>query len=518
MVLVDAGRAVLLAGLTVAVLANVATIWLLYIVAFVLGCFETMFDTAASSMLPNVVGKDKVVAANSRLNAVELTMNQFVGPPIGGFLASIAIATAFGTAGRRLPRGAALPRDADRHVPGRAHGPARVDRVGDPRRPPYLVHHRLLRTLALVVGPMNLASTAVFAVLVLYVVAPGPLGLDGVGFGLLLTVARRRDGRRDAARDPDRTAGSAGRTCSSPASPRSWSSTSSGSSSRNPLAIGIILALSSTIGGAFNVVFGSIRQRIVPNHLLGRVMASFRVISWGSLPIGALLGGIIGQTFGLPAVFIGAALIHVALLPSRLILTDAFMAQVEAAASRERGRPAGRRGVVLRSPSQAGDLPPGPNRDGCGQAQSSSSPDRSLRLSATIRNRLRWGRRAQATAAAASRRTTTSRGSVRPLTVSARRSATSVRPPAAQAVALTTSSPAPASDPSRAATLTVSPRAVKSRRSSSPTVPTKASPVWTPTPTRTPPVDRGRDRRPRRARPHRPRSPGSRAARRSRPG
>jgi len=97
-----------------------------------------------------------------------------------------------------------------------------------------------------------------------------------------------------------------------------------------PILIGVILALSCTVGGAFNVVFGSIRQRIVPNHLLGRVMASFRVISWGSLPLGALLGGIIGQSLGLTAVFIGAALIHLALLPSRLILTNEFMAQVEA--------------------------------------------------------------------------------------------------------------------------------------------------------------------------------------------
>lgn len=57
-----------------------------------------MFDTAANSMLPNVFGKDKVVAANSRLNAVELTMNNFIGPPLGGFLAGLAIAAAFGTA------------------------------------------------------------------------------------------------------------------------------------------------------------------------------------------------------------------------------------------------------------------------------------------------------------------------------------------------------------------------------------------------------------------------------------
>jgi hypothetical protein len=52
MVLVDAGRAILLAGLTVTVLAGVATIWLLYIVAFVLWCIETMFYSSSCSMLP----------------------------------------------------------------------------------------------------------------------------------------------------------------------------------------------------------------------------------------------------------------------------------------------------------------------------------------------------------------------------------------------------------------------------------------------------------------------------------
>jgi uncharacterized membrane protein YoaK (UPF0700 family) len=66
-------------------------------------------------------------------------------------------------------------------------------------------------------------------------------------------------------------------------------------------------------------------------------MASFRVISWGSLPLGALLGGVLGQAFGLPAVFIGAAAIHAVLLLSRLVLTDAFMDQVEAHAAANAG-------------------------------------------------------------------------------------------------------------------------------------------------------------------------------------
>ena len=331
MVLVDAGRAVLLAGLTVAVVANVATIWLLYIVAFVLGCFETMFDTAASSMLPNVVGKDKVVAANSRLNAVEMTMNQFVGPPIGGFLVSIGVATAFGAAAAGyLGALLCLVTLTGTFRAVRTAPPASIaSEIRDGIH--YLAHHRLLRTFALVVGPMNLASTAVFAVLVLYVVAPGPLGLDAVGFGLLLTsVAVGTVAGTLLATRIERWLGRANLFVACIASllvfDLVWFV-------GNPLAIGILLALSSTIGGAFNVVFGSIRQRIVPNHLLGRVMASFRLISWGSLPLGALLGGLVAQTFGVPAVFIGAAILHLCLLPSRLVLTDAFMGQVEAAAS-----------------------------------------------------------------------------------------------------------------------------------------------------------------------------------------
>jgi MFS family permease len=332
MILVDAGRALVLVGLTVAVLGGGATIWLLYLVAFVLGCFETMFDTAASSMLPNVVGKDRVVAANSRLNAVELTMNQFVGPPIGGFLVAIGVSAAFGTAAAGyLGALLCLLTLTGSFRPVRTGPPSSI-RADITVGLSYLRHHRLLRTMALVVGPMNLASTAVFAVLVLYVVAPGPLGLDGVGFGLLITsVAVGTVGGTLAAGWFERVLGRANLFVACIASllvtDLVWILVP------QPVLIALILAAATTVGGAFNVVFGSIRQRIVPNHLLGRVMASFRVISWGSIPLGALLGGIIGQAFGLTAVFLSAAVIHALLLLSRTILTDEFMAQVEAQAA-----------------------------------------------------------------------------------------------------------------------------------------------------------------------------------------
>jgi MFS family permease len=338
MVLVDAGRVILLGGLTIAVLAGVATIWLLYLVAFVLGCFETMFDTAASSMLPNVVGKDRVVAANSRLNAVELTMNQFVGPPIGGFLAALGIASAFGASAAGYLGALLCLVTLQGSFRAKRSGPPASIRSEIRDGLHYLAHHRLLRTMAFVVGPMNLASTAVFAVLVLYVVAPGPLGLDAVGFGLLITsVAIGTVAGTLLATRIERRLGRANLFVACIASllvfDLVWFVP-------NPLAIGVILAVSGTLGGAFNVVFGSIRQRIVPNHLLGRVMASFRLISWGSLPLGALLGGIIAQSFGVPAVFIGAAILHLCLLPTRLILTDEFMAQVEGAAAANADIPA----------------------------------------------------------------------------------------------------------------------------------------------------------------------------------
>jgi MFS family permease len=328
MILVDLGRVVILVGLTAAVLTGTATIWMLYIVAFVLGCLETMFDTAASSMLPNVVGTDRVVSANSRLHAVEIAMNQFVGPPVGGFLAAMALATAFGTAAAGY-FGALLCLVA-------LSGSFRPERTGPPTSMrteigeglSYLVHHRLLRTMALVVGPMNLGTMAVWAIVVLYAVAPGPLGLDEVGFGLLTTAFAV--GSVSGTLLASRLERLLGR-------PNLFLACIVGLLAQdlvyivfpNAIVVGIVLAITGGITGAFNVVFGSIRQRIVPNRILGRVMASFRIISWGTLPLGALLGGIIGQSFGLPAVFIGAAVIHLLLLPSRLILNDAFMAEVD---------------------------------------------------------------------------------------------------------------------------------------------------------------------------------------------
>ena len=148
---------------------------------------ETLFDTASQSILPSIVDKDRLAKANGRLYAVELVMNQFVGPPLGGVLIGISVPLVLGGSviGYALAAvGLTLVTGTFR--PERSGPPTRLTTdIAEGLR--YLWHHRVLRTLAIMVGVLNLASTAAFAVVVLYAVSPGPMGLSEAGFGILLT-------------------------------------------------------------------------------------------------------------------------------------------------------------------------------------------------------------------------------------------------------------------------------------------------------------------------------------------
>lgn len=340
MVALDAVRAAAILGLGAAVVAGTASMPLLYAVAFVLGVCETFHDTAAQTLVPAVVARERLEPANGRLMGVELLANQFVGPPLGGLLAAIALSLAFGTAAAGyLGAGLLLAT-----VPGafRAATPAaatsiRTELAEGVR---YLAHHRLLRTMALVVGGLNLFGGAVWGVLVLYVVAPGPLGLDEVGFGLLLTVVAVGSivGTLGAS-VVERLLGRANLLAATIAGIAVQHLTLALTDSA--VVVALVLGTGGLVLGAFNPVFVSFRQRVVPDRLLGRVVGTFRLLGLGTLPLGALMGGVLAQAFGLPAVFWFAALATLALLPARLLVTDARLAAAEAEAG---ARPEGATG------------------------------------------------------------------------------------------------------------------------------------------------------------------------------
>jgi predicted MFS family arabinose efflux permease len=73
------------------------------------------------------------------------------------------------------------------------------------------------------------------------------------------------------------------------------------------VAIGVAFALGGLGVALWNVGTVTMRQQIVPEHLLGRVISSHRLVAWGSLALGALAGGLVAQTAGLVTVFCGAA-------------------------------------------------------------------------------------------------------------------------------------------------------------------------------------------------------------------
>ena len=335
MILVDAGRVVLLGGMAIAVAAGFASIALVYVVAFLLGVLETMFDTAAQSMVPNVVPIDRLQSANGRLLAAEFTMNQFIGPPLGGLLAATGLALAFGTAAAGyVGAGLLLMTLAGSFRPERSGPPTRIDqeiREGIA----FLAHHSLLRVLAVVIALLNLAQGAVWAILVLYVVAPGPVLLNEVGYGLLLAMnAVGSIAGTIFAGTIERRLGKPNLLLVSVLVLAAVSATLA--LTTNPYLIGAVYAASGVLLGAFNVAFQSLRQRVAPDRILGRVVATFRMLGWGALPLGAALGGIVGEAFGLRAVFVAATVATLLLVPARLLVTDRRIAEAEAAAEAER--------------------------------------------------------------------------------------------------------------------------------------------------------------------------------------
>lgn len=296
-------RTALIGALAAVVSAGWEELWILYVIALALGFGETMFDTAAQSILPNIVkDPDQLSRANGRLYAVELTANQFIGPPLGGLIAGLTLAGALsGSAIAYL--GAALFLLVVR-------GQFRPERTGPPTRlrtdiregVSFLWHNRVLRTMALCVGLSNLAYTAMFSVFPLFVVDPGPMGLSEAGFGLLITATAVGSVLASPLVEWfERRLGRTGTLLFSSALFPLAPLTAALTAAVAPNAVvGVLSGLSIVL---WNVITVSLRQRISPDHMLGRVNAGYRLLAWGTMPVGAALGGVLGEVLGLQGTF-----------------------------------------------------------------------------------------------------------------------------------------------------------------------------------------------------------------------
>ena len=322
-------RAVVLAGLTLLALVDGLSLPLLYAVALGLGIAETLFDTAAQSIMPSIVERDQLSNANGKLYGVELVMNQFVGPPLGGLIIGLSVPLALGgSAAGYLLAAVGLTLIVGRFRPERSGPKTRITAdIAEGMR--YLWGHSVLRTLAIMVGVMNLSFTASQAVFVIYAVRPGPMGLSEPEFGLFITTfaAGSLAGSLLAAR-LERRFGRVPLLFASVVV--SAVAVAVPAFTTSPIVIGSAFLLSGVFIVVWNVITVSLRQRIVPDHLLGRLNSAYRLFAWGTQPLGALLGGVVAEVAGLPAVFVLSGVLGLALLGTRAVITEDALRRAEA--------------------------------------------------------------------------------------------------------------------------------------------------------------------------------------------
>ncbi|WP_171986569.1 MULTISPECIES: MFS transporter [Nocardiopsis] len=321
-------RGLLLGALALALALDLGSIWLLYAVALCVGVTETLYDTSAQSILPQVVGRDRLPRANGRLHTAELTAHQFLGPPLGGLLMALGAAVAF-TAPAALwlvAVGALLLVRGRFRIERSSPTTMRAD-IAEGLR--FLWRHRILRSFAVMVGVSNFGTNAAFTVLVLFAVGPGsPMGLSEPAYGLLLTAVAT--GSVVGALAAERVEGLLGRIWTLRACVLTFSvlvGVPAVTADPYPVAVGFFLGGLGIAG--WNVITVSLRQRITPDRLLGRVNSGYRLLAWGTMPLGAAAGGLIAELLGLTWVYATMGLLCLGLLAGLARMDDARLAAAE---------------------------------------------------------------------------------------------------------------------------------------------------------------------------------------------
>ncbi|MBA2266605.1 MAG: MFS transporter [Chloroflexi bacterium] len=317
----DIGRALLLTSIPVAFAGGWLSIPQLYVVAFAVGCLEVFFDVAYQSYLPAVVERDQLVEGNSKLE-LSVSASSVIGPGIAGFLVELVRAPlailfdALSYVGSVIMllfirRPELLPPP---HDPAAGPRPSMRTEAAEGLR--YVFGHRYLRSIAACTGTLNLFGNIGGVILLLYIVEE--LGITAGTIGIIFGIANL--GVLIGALSAERLARRFG-----------MGHTIVGSAIASPLALVLVaiaprdapipyLVAGGVIGAATAVIYNinqvSLRQAITPERMQGRMNATMRFIVWGTIPIGSIVGGLLGGGIGLQAtIWVGAIGSFIGFLP-----------------------------------------------------------------------------------------------------------------------------------------------------------------------------------------------------------
>lgn len=291
------------------------SIWTFMVILIGVGCCEVIFDMSAQAFLPQLVPEHLLEKANGRLSSLELITNTFIGLPLGAWAFVAAVGVPFGVDAASFALAAALvasiriPKKISEETPISSQKPTFLADLKEGLA--WLWSNRLIRTLAIMLGITNMTTMFGDAIFVKY--AAIELGVTGRAYGFLLALTAI--GSILGGLLGDRISKKLGVAQSIVYSyfvfgfvgfvyfffPYIW-------------AVAIAASLMGLAGTTWNVVTVSLRQRVIPSDLFGRVNSVYRFIGTGSIGIGALIGGQIAYATNLKMPFIVAAVIGLSAL------------------------------------------------------------------------------------------------------------------------------------------------------------------------------------------------------------
>jgi predicted MFS family arabinose efflux permease len=308
---VDATRAVIIAALAAAIFVHADGLALIYLTAFTTGVGSALRNTAAATCVPRLVDPGDLDRANGRVIAGQIVGNELAGPAAGGWLFGVAAVLPFALNAGTLGIAALLlltlpsvfqPAQQPTSASARRNAAVRRDLAEGLA---WLRRHCDIRDLTVASGVIAAMDAAWFAVLVLYVTQilhqkPGAYGAL-LAIGAIGGIAAGASGSRLTRRL------GAWRSLLLSGLVMAASQLVLGLTA-NVIVAASMLAASSAAFALFNIIAVTMRQRRVPDSLLGRVSSLFGTVAGGAEALGALAGGGIAAAAGIRATMvIGAA-------------------------------------------------------------------------------------------------------------------------------------------------------------------------------------------------------------------
>lgn len=303
MIIVDTLNTLSIASIPVLSLLGLLQVWYIYVIAFVGSTLAIFFQSAEFAAIPGLVGKSDLVKANGRIQASFSAMG-FIGPLLAGLLvffvpvetllfidATSYLVSVFTLSLVRVSFNA--PSDAAQEQKSIFH-----DVVAGLR---YVLSHPVLRMISLMMALVNFFGSTVGFEIVYF--AKRQLLLADWQYGILLAAGPIGVVVLSLLAGPLHARFKFSRVALTALALDGFLTIILGMTTFFWAAIPL-MALTQGLGILFNINTGSLRQAIVPNHLLGRVMSIAGVLAWSAIPIGTILGGLAidhtqGVTLGL---------------------------------------------------------------------------------------------------------------------------------------------------------------------------------------------------------------------------